>query len=91
MIKECIADEIIGEITGITLTTSCSDIRGAANDLNNYLFQEIPYPVSKLSRILHGNNDFNERPSLSSVRPCDDVVSEATGAVANFLRYLEVA
>ncbi len=36
-------------MTAMSLTSSVSDMRGSANDLNNFLFQEIPYPYAQVS------------------------------------------
>lgn len=41
-------DGIIDPITSMQLCQSCSDIRAQANDMNNYLFQEIPYPYAQV-------------------------------------------
>jgi len=52
LIRECQDEGIIGEMTAMTLCVSNSDIRAFANDLNNYLFQEIPFPYAHVTTML---------------------------------------
>ena len=44
LVDECKTVGILGDATASMLMNSISDARLSANDLNNYLFQEIPYP-----------------------------------------------
>jgi hypothetical protein len=50
LIIECEREGILGPQVAVMLNENCADIRSYANDLNNYLYQEIPYPYAQVRR-----------------------------------------